>query len=204
MQICQYHNKKLCIFAVAPFAGAWIEIYFCINCHINLPSLPSRERGLKYFVREFFDCNFRRSLRGSVDWNSAISARSIPERRRSLRGSVDWNLQNRLYSPSCAVAPFAGAWIEIFRLMIPNIKQTRRSLRGSVDWNHTVISLKTLNRQSLPSRERGLKCSDKETKRLVELSLPSRERGLKYNVLSSLRRKGYVAPFAGAWIEILR
>ena len=36
MQICQYHNKKLCIFAVAPFAGAWIEIAFG-----------------RYFLREF-------------------------------------------------------------------------------------------------------------------------------------------------------
>ena len=34
---------------VAPFAGAWIEILklLCI-CWVPLPSLPSRERGLKY------------------------------------------------------------------------------------------------------------------------------------------------------------
>ena len=69
MQICQYHNKKLCIFAVAPFAGAWIEIcreiadisFYSVapfagawieiitnmNHFLAILSLPSRERGLK-------------------------------------------------------------------------------------------------------------------------------------------------------------
>ena len=57
--------------------------------------------------------------------------------------------------------------------------------------------------ESLPSRERGLKSSILDTENASSLSLPSRERGLKsvYNKLyeSSL----LVAPFAGAWIEIL-
>ena len=54
------------------------------------------------------------------------------------------------------VAPFAGAWIEI-----------------------AITALITLWLQSLPSRERGLKCC--------------------YTPASSL---ACVAPFAGAWIEI--
>ena len=34
-------------------------------------------------------------------------------------------------------------------------------------------------------------------------SLPSRERGLKYEYLSGTTISGQVAPFTGAWIEIL-
>ena len=32
---------------VAPFAGAWIEIAICATLNIGVVSLPSRERGLK-------------------------------------------------------------------------------------------------------------------------------------------------------------
>ena len=38
----------------------------------------------------------------------------------------------------------------------------------------------------------------------ILLSLPSRERGLKYKVFSKSSRHGFVAPFAGAWIEIIK
>ena len=54
--------------SVAPFAGAWIEIYpftALINCFEA--SLPSRERGLKFFNFLTFIKGFSRSLRGSVD-----------------------------------------------------------------------------------------------------------------------------------------
>ena len=34
-------------------------------------------------------------------------------------------------------------------------------------------------------------------------SLPSRERGLKFDILSYFSNPDYVAPLAGAWIEIL-
>ena len=55
---------------------------------------------------------------------------------------------------------------------------------------------------SLPSRERGLKFGRLGEYRYMNMSLPSRERGLKYH--RSLPAAGflYVAPFAGAWIEI--
>ena len=56
-----------------------------------------------------------------------------------------------------------------------------RSLRGSVDWNIKVSGVWGVSRRSLPSRERGL----------------------KYNVLSQRLYIERVAPFAGAWIEIL-
>ena len=53
---------------VAPFAGAWIEIlYEVIEKLIDLTSLPSRERGLKYKPKTNTGNGIRRSLRGSVD-----------------------------------------------------------------------------------------------------------------------------------------
>ena len=56
---------------------------------------------------------------------------------------------------------------------------------------------------SLPSRERGLKYIAGYALLPLFLSLPSRERGLK---LVSTHGRDYiqrVAPFAGAWIEII-
>ena len=56
---------------------------------------------------------------------------------------------------------------------------------------------------SLPSRERGLKCTDCEfTVTDEQSSLPSRERGLKLCLRALALRAFSVAPFAGAWIEI--
>ena len=75
--------------AVAPFAGAWIEISSAGNSYALIRSLPSRERGLKFtrlehlqegkeslpsrerglkFCKYLLSCkDFSRSLRGSVD-----------------------------------------------------------------------------------------------------------------------------------------
>ena len=77
------------------------------------------------------------------------------------------------------VAPLAGAWIEIFAMLL-------RSQATS----------------SLPSRERGLKFDFTIVKVENKLSLPSRERGLKSFYLNNLCRIRLVAPLAGAWIEI--
>ena len=53
---------------VAPFAGAWIEIYARTTQGRSCRSLPSRERGLKFVaVLALSLCVNCRSLRGSVD-----------------------------------------------------------------------------------------------------------------------------------------
>ena len=56
---------------------------------------------------------------------------------------------------------------------------------------------------SLPSRGRGLKFqfAKEEVKR--ELSLPSRGRGLKFTAVMRGEVTEPVAPFTGAWIEIV-
>ena len=84
------------------------------------------------------------------------------------------------YLGSFAVAPLAGAWIEI--------------KKGST----YVEAIK-----SLPSRERGLKFLFVLPLKVLMESLPSRERGLKYLFISSFDFFGKVAPLAGAWIEMV-
>ena len=100
------------------------------------------------------------------------------------------------------VAPLAGAWIEMSPMLLPDKIRT---------W-------------SLPSRERGLKCSTADLKSkqpvvaplagawieiihklrhyFASKSLPSRERGLKFPVRDDGTCIVGVAPLAGAWIEI--
>ena len=83
-------------------------------CCIILLSLPSRERGLKSLnVREI-----------------TSPTRSLPSRERGLKC-----LRERENVFMIIVAPFAGAWIEIRKIM-----------------NSILVA------ESLPSRERGLKC----------------------------------------------
>ena len=52
---------------VAPYAGAWIEIAECSKKHRREMSLPTRERGLKYYAKMTIGVDGSRSLRGSVD-----------------------------------------------------------------------------------------------------------------------------------------
>ena len=59
------------------------------------------------------------------------------------------------------------------------------------------------HRESLPSRERGLKYSvHGRSLRSPSGSLPSRERGLKFDEQTGFLGVLDVAPFAGAWIEM--
>ena len=148
-------------------------------CEILL-SLPSRERGLKFWHRQ-------------ARWENTGS---LPSRERGLKSSVI-NMSYYLE----VVAPFAGAWIEI-----------------------AISSAFSTSAKSLPSRERGLKYQKAPETHRRSLSLPSRERGLKYcfdalrctasgrslrgsvdwnNVVRKIWSHGKVAPFAGAWIEIM-
>ena len=122
---------------VAPFAGAWIEILM----EYLQPCKP-----------------LSRTLRGCVDWNSPTNCKSNKIWCRTLRGCVDWNLLKYfLHSLSLqshpsrvrglklkvfvfclivlVVAPFAGAWIEIFILFYSWWLCWCRTLRGCVDWN---------------------------------------------------------------------
>ena len=100
-----------------------------------LPSLPSRERGLKFFAMPRFpECRRVAPLAGA--WieivrssTGYVLAPSLPSRERGLKSHISLpRLEEAL------VAPLAGAWIEIKR--------------------QKMLSPLLL---SLPSRERGLK-----------------------------------------------
>ena len=77
---------------VTPFAGVWIEIFLIFHKQSAVPSLPSRECGLKYStVQLVFE--FRKSL---------------PSRECGLKSPTP-----HIFTKIQLVTPFAGVWIEI-------------------------------------------------------------------------------------------
>ena len=75
---------------VAPFAGAWIEIFAISYAFFTVSSLPSRERGLKLrclykIIRSYTVAPFA----GAWIEIKILTLWTIPLIRRSLRGSVD-------------------------------------------------------------------------------------------------------------------
>ena len=77
------------------------------------------------------------------------------------------------------VAPLAGAWIEIDRRSCHRSRPFVAPLAGAwIEIDPDVIA--PGEKGSLPSRERGLKSTQVLLHILIQRSLPSRERGLKY------------------------
>ncbi|GEM_PF-2950154 len=81
---------------------------------------------------------------------------------------------------SFAVAPYAGAWIEM-----RNSRKLSRQKSAVAPYAGAWIEIKGGGLIPRP-----------------QMSLPTRERGLKYKRASRIHRKKLVAPYAGAWIEI--
>ena len=127
-----------------------------------------------------------------------------------------------LLALSLAVAPFAGAWIETFRVLPRNPPLLSRPSRArglkhvglvcrhllavvapfAGAWIETLATRgKSLLTASRPSRARGLKLDHRILEAKVLRSRPSRARGLKQNRLEGRGGGDGVAPFAGAWIE---
>ena len=61
---------------VAPLAGAWIEMHYTSQAPSPLWSLPSRERGLKYFD----------------SYSQLVDALSLPSRERGLKSLLEYNI----------------------------------------------------------------------------------------------------------------
>ncbi len=121
--------------AVAPLAGAWIEIHLYLLPRPQGPSLPSRERGLKYVLaNNIFTSLLVAPLAGA--WIEIQPPRSAvaPAGVAPLAGAWIEIWLNAGALSLLIVAPLAGAWIEIVSHMMI----------------HIVL-------RSLPSRERGLK-----------------------------------------------
>ena len=121
--------------AVAPFAGAWIEIVPIKGLgEVLSKSLPSRERGLKYSCKYCY----ARSIAVAPFAGAWIEMGVLRQHKREnlvapFAGA--WieisDLDQR--STAACVAPFAGAWIEIVIMYLCFVKENSRSLRGSVD-----------------------------------------------------------------------
>ena len=79
-----------------------------------------------------------------------------------------------------------------------------RTLHGCVDWNNVTHVLYTLVKLSHPTRVRGLKLCLVCTVSYQILSHPTRVRGLKYLSRQVSYTMWNVAPYTGAWIEIVR
>ena len=81
--------------AVAPFAGAWIEMFFTsISIFPPMLSLPSRERGLKfivYFYENMIQYNVAPFAGAWIEIFVKDTTKSCGS-CRSLRGSVDLNI----------------------------------------------------------------------------------------------------------------
>ena len=97
---------------VAPLVGAWIEIEWKKHTASTCSSLPSWERGLKFYQKELHIFLY-------------IVAPLVGAWIEILKG-VD-------YYPECDVAPLVGAWIEISKPLILLQLKCSRSPRGSVD-----------------------------------------------------------------------
>ena len=82
----------------------------------------------------------------------------------------------------------------IFLLSLPTRERGLKYRRG---FAHTQLSL------SLPTRERGLKSCNYRRIDFVTRSLPTRERGLKSTKYIDENAEMLVAPYTGAWIEML-
>ena len=78
-----------------------------------------------------------------------------------------------------AVAPLAGAWIEISEMTFLLFCAMVAPLAGA--WIEIIQNCLTVlnEKPSLPLRERGLKSAGKKLKNTPTKSLPLRERGLK-------------------------
>ena len=101
------------------------------------------------------------------------------------------------------VAPFTGAWIEIDRMSSCPFAVVVAPFTGA--WIEIMKYDVTYScgHTSHPSRVRGLKYGRAKIGRVQAPSHPSRVRGLKYFAFASLRLLSAVAPFTGAWIEII-
>ena len=79
----------------------------------------------------------------------------------------------------CAVAPLAGAWIEIVEAAKELKSIDVAPLAGAWIEIYLFAGSYPAGSLSLPSRERGLKYNNQLCIDIINLSLPSRERGLK-------------------------
>ena len=115
MQTAENRTRYLGSFAVAPLAGAWIEIHvFCATILRYSASLPSRERGLKSYYMPPAIVNMVAPLAGAWIEIKRPTLLNFSLLVAPLAGAwIEIGIQFRFFI-TASVAPLPGAWIEIF------------------------------------------------------------------------------------------
>ena len=127
----------MCIFAVAPLVGAWIEITNSLisdNFQPRRSSCRSVDWNIYYYPHYKFPTS--RSSCRSVDWNIYTTPFYMQRQKcRSSCRSVDWNNKNivTLYGNKRRSSCRSVDWNHGLHFQILNC-QSRSSCR-SVDWN---------------------------------------------------------------------
>ena len=143
---------------VAPLAGAWIEIIAFATDAETVMSLPSRERGLKFFLTiKRYTSIIVAPLAGA--WIEIALPRAVCPHTPVAPLAGAWiEISIFLHPPqSNAVAPLAGAWIEIRNVFCWLYFQRVAPLAGAWIEIREEYVLIFVAVESLPSRERGLK-----------------------------------------------
>ena len=110
---------------------------------------------------------------------------------RQQTGKLDW-----------AVAPHAGAWIEIFRVdgLFECYKSRPTRARGLKCAVSAIFHHRTSSR---PTRARGLKCGKLADGTSFQVA-PHAGAWIEMPSMEMMKNSPSVAPHAGAWIEIKR
>ena len=135
LKLCR-PERSSAMFEVAPYMGAWIEIwslrmYKCVLlCRSLYGSVDWNPCG-----SVLINLIFGRSLYGSVDWNLLENGKFKIIEGRSLYGSVDWNISPKpKYKKNRCRSLYGSVDWNLYG-MFTALKSLRRSLYGSVDWN---------------------------------------------------------------------
>ena len=106
-----------------------------------------------------------------------------------------------LCKSSAVVAPHAGAWIEI---SLPNRgSRCPRVAPHAGAWIEILSSEEPCRRWlSRPTRARGLKCAVLFPERLLGAVAPHAGAWIEIAIWCSIHKEFSVAPHAGAWIEM--
>ena len=166
---------------VAPFVGAWIEIFNVSSTSINFLSLPSWERGLKYVLKT----EQRQRKRVAPFVGAWIEMACEP-----------------FITAAPAVAPFVGAWIEILLIISCYNQIIVAPFVGAWIEIDAIPCRHHFPNQSLPSWERGLKFCYVLNHSHKSKVAPFVGAWIEISFTSSVPFTPSVAPFVGAWIEI--
>ena len=132
-----WFRQRVNIWQVAPYTGAWIEIRYLHDTNLPLKVAPYTGAWIEILVfRERMSGNVShptrvRGLKFYTIYVGYLILTSHPTRVRGLK-----SLDRALSAARCPVAPYTGAWIEIWAFWLALKITSGRTLHGCVDWNY--------------------------------------------------------------------